>query len=208
MLRGAWRPCSGSSSTFLSWWMLLRTSRTARPHCAGAHHACTTFVLWLPVAHLPVAVAGHVRGNLGNGCLWPDTRTYSLSTVPVEKLILNMWMCHDSISSVITHKLIVSGPNLLDNFSCLGMLSWCPSLFSPFCHSLCRTRHVAIPLVQLADGSVSECFPVVTLTLNNETTMSCCCIGLICLFRLSCRKMSLPERMQFVLILKNRWLSS
>jgi hypothetical protein len=33
------------------------------------HHACTTLVLWLPVAQLPVAMADPVRGNLGSGCL-------------------------------------------------------------------------------------------------------------------------------------------
>jgi hypothetical protein len=33
------------------------------------HHACTTFVLWPPVVHLTAAMADHVEGNLGSGCL-------------------------------------------------------------------------------------------------------------------------------------------
>jgi hypothetical protein len=38
-------------------------------HSTEHHHACTTFVLLLPVVNLPAAVGDHVRGNLGSGCL-------------------------------------------------------------------------------------------------------------------------------------------
>jgi hypothetical protein len=36
------------------------------------HHAYATFMLSLPLVHLPVASAAHVRGNLGSGCLLAD----------------------------------------------------------------------------------------------------------------------------------------
>jgi hypothetical protein len=64
--RGAWRPCSGSSSTYPS----VMTGVTENiSHSTEPRHACTTFVLWLPVVHVPVALADQVRGNLGSGCL-------------------------------------------------------------------------------------------------------------------------------------------
>jgi hypothetical protein len=46
----------------------------AQHGCNGTehHHACTTSVLWRPVAHLPAALTGHVRGNFGSGCLQAD----------------------------------------------------------------------------------------------------------------------------------------
>jgi hypothetical protein len=64
----------------VSWYLLLRTSRTAQLRCAGAPSACTTFVLWLPEVHLPVALADHVRGNLGSGCLQADVATCGATT--------------------------------------------------------------------------------------------------------------------------------
>jgi hypothetical protein len=94
------RPCSGSSSAYLSvmihvtenmsystksdecggravgpplpiyrsWYMLVRTCRTARLKCAGAP-TCMYHIRALPVVHSPVALADSVRGNLGSGCL-------------------------------------------------------------------------------------------------------------------------------------------
>jgi hypothetical protein len=41
-------------------------------HSTEHHHTCTTFVLRLPVVHLPVAFADHMRGNLRSGCLYSD----------------------------------------------------------------------------------------------------------------------------------------
>jgi hypothetical protein len=46
---------------------------------SGYNHACTIFVLYLPVVHLPIALADHVRGNLGSVVckpMWQNLRAY------------------------------------------------------------------------------------------------------------------------------------
>jgi hypothetical protein len=47
------------------------------------HHACSTLVLWLPVVHLPVALANHVWGSLGSCCcksMWQNIQAYHTIT--------------------------------------------------------------------------------------------------------------------------------
>jgi hypothetical protein len=47
------------------------------------HHAYTTFVLWLPLVHLPVALADHIREiSVVVACkpMWQNTRAYQIIT--------------------------------------------------------------------------------------------------------------------------------
>jgi hypothetical protein len=58
-IRRAWRPCSGSSSTYPPV-MILGTSRTARLQCARAPSCMYRIRALTPVVHLPVPLADHV----------------------------------------------------------------------------------------------------------------------------------------------------
>jgi hypothetical protein len=60
----AWRPCSGSSSPYPS---AMTGVTESILHSTEHHHARATFVLWLPVVQLPVAVADHVS-RCGKTC--------------------------------------------------------------------------------------------------------------------------------------------
>jgi hypothetical protein len=75
-VRRAWRPCSGSSSTYPSR-MLVRTSRTARLKCFGAPSRTHRIRAQTASGTSSSSVANHVRGNVGSGCLEADVAKHA-----------------------------------------------------------------------------------------------------------------------------------
>jgi hypothetical protein len=78
------------------------------------HHACTTFVLCLPVVHLPIALPDRVRGNLDRVCLQAEVAKHA--DLPTHTSMLNCCWCLHSTLSAVTHKVIGSGYMLIWTF--------------------------------------------------------------------------------------------
>jgi hypothetical protein len=88
----AWRPCRGSFSTYQSAMIGVteNISHSTAKMCRSTIHACTTFVLWLPVVHLPVALADHEEEfSVEVGCK-PANKS---PTNPVPTLTSNCCWC-------------------------------------------------------------------------------------------------------------------
>jgi hypothetical protein len=169
----AWRPGSGSSSTYPSATIrVIGTSRTARLKWPGVPCGCTTFVLWLPVVHLIVTSAVHVSGNLSSGCLQADEAKH----VGLPKSHQH-WTGHQKKLSAITHKLNVSGHMLIWTlFSCFSYLELVPTVCPHLSVSPCITywsSHIHINTLSITTEWTSymetKCCSLIRDLLHNIT---------------------------------------
>jgi hypothetical protein len=135
----AWKPCSGSCTIYpllmVGIWHLAQHSWNVPEH----HSAFTTCMLWLPLVHLPVALADKCEKKTWE---WPPVsqccKMYAsakhLQTVLAHTLLLNCCWCLLSIHSARIHRLNVSW-HLLVCGTCTQHLS------PPFSYIICIRKH-------------------------------------------------------------------
>jgi hypothetical protein len=96
------------------------------------HLAFTTFVLWLPVVHLPVVLAEEISVVVVCMPMWQNLRAYHTITKKVCSHIVAKPLLVSTQSSFSYNSQIVSGQMLVWIFSWFDMCNWCPKFVRTF----------------------------------------------------------------------------